>query len=304
MEKMCDAIICNDLTEHWIKTDNNNNNNENKPDIIEIIKFNRSTLNMVPKWIDKTTWDIPQSIFNYGLPAHIFHLIDLPISHDITESDMICKLLIDLLNFNNSINYLEIGVSVGKTFFQIIKFAETHLKHATVSLSCLDIEKMNPILENLINPNNKEVITIPTNVTKSIRSNNLNVITKMDNITYYESDEFDSDIWKNMGKYNFIFSDALHDPSALIYEYNMLKQHNLLDENGFMYCFDDLESIQTQPMWKAVHYIANDIITKFSNCTVTIDHLVINGWIGQHESPHNFGIIKVIPKYVDHIFTE
>lgn len=120
----------------------------------------------------------------------------------------------------------------------------------------------------------------------------------MDNITYYESDEFDLDIWKHMHKYNFIFSDALHEPSALLYEYNMLKQHNLFDELGFIYCFDDLEPLQTQPMWLAVKHIVNDITNNFNNHTVILEHLVVNGWIGQYEFAHNFGVIKVIPKRI------
>lgn len=51
-------------------------------------------------------------------------------------------------------------------------------------------------------------------------------------------------------------------------------------------------------MWLAVKQIVNDIIKTFNNHTVTLEHLIINGWIGQYEFPHNFGIIKVCPKSI------
>ena len=63
-------------------------------DRFEIIEFNRNTLNSVDKWINKDDWNIPKSIFNYGLPPCIFHLIDLPLNQDITEVDMICNYML------------------------------------------------------------------------------------------------------------------------------------------------------------------------------------------------------------------
>ena len=84
-----------------------------------IIRYNRQTLNSVKNWINRTDWETPQSIFNYGLPDSIYHLINLPIDENITEVDIICKYLTEF----PKVNYLEIGVSVGKTFYQIIQFA-------------------------------------------------------------------------------------------------------------------------------------------------------------------------------------
>jgi hypothetical protein len=111
----------------------------------EIIKFNRQTLSNVEHWIKRADWENPPSIFNYGLPHYIFHLIDAPIDENQTEVDMICKYLGEL----PKINYLEIGVSVGKTFYQVIKYAEHFHANVDKSFSCIDIEKINPTLENV-----------------------------------------------------------------------------------------------------------------------------------------------------------
>ena len=56
-----------------------------------IIRYNRQTLKSVKNWINRTDWETPQSIFNYGLPDSIYHLINLPIDENITEVDIICK---------------------------------------------------------------------------------------------------------------------------------------------------------------------------------------------------------------------
>ena len=260
----------------------------------DIINFNRKTLNSVSNWIERPDWEIPNSLFNYGLPDYIYHLINKPISNEITEADLICKYILDLSK-NANIHYLEIGVSVGKTFYQIINFAKSHLVENTFTLSCLDIEKINPSFEKLLQ-GNKTVEKIPANTDNiSLRKSEYNYITNWDNIVYYfESDEFDKNIWKYMNrKYNLIFSDALHEPNALITEYKNLKDNLLLDEKEFIYCFDDLEDNEKYgPMWKAVHYIFSDIKTKYKNST--LEHHVVNGWIGDHEHKHHFGVIHGI----------
>jgi len=265
----------------------------------EIIKFNRQTLSNVEHWIKRADWENPPSIFNYGLPHYIFHLIDAPIDENLTEVDMICKYLGEL----PKINYLEIGVSVGKTFYQVIKYAEHFHANVDKSFSCIDIEKINPTLEKLFDDvyPNKNVISSnidETNV-NSIRKqkNNFETVWGDNQVKYYEADEFDKNIWKTMNtQYNFIFSDAFHAPHALINEYTNIKNNNLLDPEGFIYCFDDLDSYREGPMWNAVSQISKDIQNQYPQFDVTVEHLVINGWIGQHESKHNFGVIKCFPR--------
>lgn len=263
----------------------------------EIIKFNRQTLSGVKQWINRNDWETPPSIFNYGLPDSIFHLIDLPLDENVTEVDMICKYLGEL----PKINYLEIGVSVGKTFYQVIKYAEHFHANVDKSFSCIEIEKINPTLEKLFDDvyGNKSVTLSNTDElnVNSIRKQNNNFVTVWDSrVKYYEADEFDKNIWTTMNApYNFIFSDAYHAPHALINEYTNIQNNNLLDPEGFIYCFDDLEGYKQGPMWNAVTQISHDIQTQYPHFSVTVDHLNINGWIGQHETKHNFGVIKCFP---------
>lgn len=256
-----------------------------------IIEFNRKTLSEVKQWIKREDWEIPPTLFNYGLPPYVFHLIDKPISNDLTEADLICEL------FRENTNYLEIGVSVGKTFYQIIKYAKANIKDWTIS--CIDIEKINPILRELLNKEFGQLTITEyesNSAYDSIRKDPSIYVYEWNQIKYYESDEFDLDLWIHMNKqYNLIFSDALHEPHALIQEYTQLKEHNLLDKNGFVYCFDDLDADEEYgKMWKAVKFIYNDICKFYRNLTVTLHHSIVNGWLGQHEGSHHFGIIKCV----------
>jgi hypothetical protein len=249
----------------------------------DIIQFNRATLGKVPQWIERKDWEKPSSLFNYGLPSYVYHLIDRPISNQITEADMICEYMKKLKN----VNYLEIGVSVGKTFWQITEFARVHLD--TYTLSCLDIEKINPTFEKLLGElkTTRYVQANPPN--DSIRKSEMNTITTWGPVTYYEADEFDSSIWDYMPVFNIVFSDAMHSPDALLYEYQHVKKH--LDPNGFVYCFDDLENDTNGPMWMMVKDILTDIQQTYS--TATLEHHVVNGWLGQHQEAHNFGVIRL-----------
>ena len=264
-----------------------------------IIEFNRRTLNSVPNWINISDYNSPPSLFNYGLPKHVYHLINKTISMDVTECDIICFCISLFNNDNIPINYLEIGVSVGKTFYQILEYVNHNSKK--YSLNCLDIEIINPILNNLILLKNNKVsekkqISNVDNKYKFDYNNKFNnTITTWTNgfneIIYYESNSFDNDIWKIMKKYNIIFSDGHHEPSALMNEYENLKNNNLIDYDKFIYCFDDLEGDKNGGMWQVVLKIVEDLKI-ITNKEIFLKHYVVNGWLGNHEYKHNFGLIS------------
>ena len=65
-----------------------------------IIKFNRNTLSKVPKWIEPEDYASPPSLFNYGLPPSVYHLIDQVISEEMTECDIICYFITALNKLN------------------------------------------------------------------------------------------------------------------------------------------------------------------------------------------------------------
>jgi hypothetical protein len=261
-----------------------------------VVAFNRNTLKSVDFWIRRQDWESPPTLFNYGLPPYVFHLIDKDISLQITEADVLCTYMLEIAEKSFPVRYLEIGVSVGKTFYQIVKFAQEHLRNQTIH--CLDIEKVNPTLKKLLDAavgSEAECSAIPCRPRKEpIRQKEENVILRWNRgeIVYHEADEFDDDIWKSMtSKYNIIFSDALHEPQALLQEYAQLKNNDLIDGRGFVYCFDDLEENKVNgPMWRVVQEIYQDLFEQYPD--VALEHLTVNGWLGQHEAKHHFGVIS------------
>ena len=163
-----------------------------------IIAFNRNTLKSVPCWIAQQDWTRPPSLFNYGLPAHVFHLIDKEISVEPTEADLLCSFMAELAENSIPVRYLEIGVSVGKTFYQVAKFAQEHLQD--YEIHCLDIEKINPILRKLLDDvasSEAKRSSTACRPRTGLRQEKENVILRWNGgkFTYYEADEFDNDIW-------------------------------------------------------------------------------------------------------------
>lgn len=264
---------------------------------------NRNTLKNVKNWINIEDYESPPSLFNYGLPKRVYHLINSDISDELTECDVICYFISLFDKEKIPIEYLEIGVSVGKSIFQIIEYALQNTKK--FSINGLDIEKINPILKELIDTKtskySKNEFDSDRDIKNQLQKCNLfkekNSISKwlfdnQNSVTYYEANEFDKNIWKSMKtKYNIIFSDAMHIPNALLEEYSFLKDNNLIDYKKFIYCFDDLENDKNGGMWQSVLKIFEDL-KKTTNQELYINHYLVNGWLGNNEYPHNFGVIS------------
>lgn len=270
----------------------------------EIIEFNRKTLKSVDKWILEKDYKMPPSLFNYGLPPHVFHLIDQPIDSTVSEVDYLCHLM---KLMNRPVRYLEIGVSVGKNMYTMVRFAQEKLGFGSHTISGIDIEKINPTFNNLLEATHtvSKIESFPNGKPTSIRNSAINVkhvYSKGTMVTsYYEADEF-SDVWTmfdSENPFNLVFSDALHEPRALLHEYFSLKENKLLDTvGGFYYCFDDLEPDEnTGGMWSSVHRIVDDIKDTFGNkLDVKLQHHEMNAWLGQHEHKHHFGVISAFPR--------
>ena len=269
----------------------------------EIIRSNRGTLQSVESWITLAEWSSPPSIFNYGLPHYVFDLVDKPISNDPIETDHICQFGLEVSKATGRLNYLEIGVSVGKTFFTCASFFRKNIDN--VILMGIDIEKINPTLQrnlmkDCVSTHATEFSNTPSST--SVRQQPINIATafnyatsaSIQKVVYFEADEF-SNIWKEFtDPFNLVFSDALHDPSALLHEFNQLKTLNLLDTKGFIYCFDDIEADPNGKMRQAVHQIF-DTIQK-ERIYTSLQFMEVNGWLGQHEHKHHFAVIKSIPR--------
>ncbi len=241
-----------------------------------IIEKNRNILNEIPNWIDESAFQ--NSCFRYGVPDFIQGDLNKPINQQPTYTDLMVWL--SQKHFQ-SINYLEIGVSVGKNFYQIIKsLPQGHF-------TGFDIEEINPILADKLNYISEEVWDTPS---KSIKKNNSSLKRydfERKNIEYLAGDVWDENCWKKLNgkKYNLVFSDALHSDEAILFEFEMLVKYNLLADK-FIIFWDDLHG----KMKKAFLNIVSKYDKQYQIAEVFL--IQINGWIGQHEQKHPVGIIS------------
>ena len=250
--------------------------------ISDVIKTNRSSLDAIPTWIDKDA--MQTSYFNYGVPDFILEKLNKHINEEITYTDLITYYS---LRLNKPVNYLELGVSVGKNFWQIINFLNN------ANIVGFDIEDMNPILErNLL----KEKVTEWNLENNSLRKKPATLTSysfSTNNINYLAGDILDENCWKKLAgnKFNIIFSDALHEAQAILYEYNMLKKYDLLNDE-FIFLWDDLNYVMVNSFLE----IANDLKkTHKGNGSLNVYTFKINGWLGQHFQKHDVGLITNIP---------
>ena len=233
--------------------------------IEQIIEFNRETLKNVDCFITEDEYN--NSPDTYGLPIHVRHLIDKPINKDLTYADLM--MFLQTFFTKKEIKYVELGVSVLKTFFQFSSF----LKNC--NLYAFDINEINPSIAKRFDLLNAE-------------KNNRTYKFKTNSITYFKGDVFskkDFKDFKNLvgGKVNIIFSDACHTKEGLENEYENFIRHSLDDE--FIIYYDDLDD---KPMREAFMKISNELCSYHG---INSSIFRVNGWLGEHEHAHLNGII-------------
>ena len=246
------VLLINNLIRLFYK----NNNSELK----KIIKENRHSLSKSSSFLTSTQYKEN----NYGIPGNIYRSLDKPINEFPTYSDMF---IFFSKYLKKPVNYLEIGVSVLKNFIQINESLERS------SLTGFDI---NPIAENsnyIFEEKNK----------------------KNNTLSYFQGDvlnEKDTILFKQKykEKFNFVFSDALHEHDAVMSEYENIIKGNLDDE--FILYFDDLDFPGLE---KTVDFIFSDLKKEYNKIFRTTFY--INGWVGQYEKLHKNGLISTIDFY-------
>lgn len=237
-----------------------NSNNE----FDEIIRKNRIFL------IEEGSFTelIDYSLNDYGVNEGIKKTLDRNLNDLPINTDLIIYFI--LKNFDVGFKYLEIGASVLKNFMQV---------NNSIKNSQLFVYDINPV-----NPKYKDEFIDLNQVSKFQNADSNN------KLMYFKGDIFDNiDIKsfinnKNVEKFNFIYSDALHTPEAIFIEYEHLISNNLSD--NFIIYYDDLDF---EGMMGGFQKIYNDLKSKSENikaCT-----FLINGWVGQNERPHKNGII-------------
>ena len=232
----------------------------NNPELKKIIIKNRETLLKSQIFLTNTQY----SQNTYGIPGNIFSSLDKPIDEFPTYSDLF---IFFSKYLKKSINYLEIGVSVLKNFIQINESLENS------HLTGFDI---NPIA-----PNSKHIF----NETKK----------RKNKIAYFQGDVLDK---KDTGlfevnfntKFNFVFSDALHEHDAVMSEYENIIKGKL--DTEFILYFDDLDFPGLE---KTLNLIYSDMKKEYKNIYLTTFY--VNGWVDQYEKLHKNGVISTIDFY-------
>jgi hypothetical protein len=244
------------------------------------IRINRESLQLIDNFIDEEAF--ARSYFQYGVPGILMPLINKPIDDTPTYTDLMTFIA---KKYFDKVNYLEIGVSVGKNFFQML-----HGLH-NAQLTGIDIEEINPVIEKKLDAGTRTEWATPAGSIKKNASSLKTYTFGNKNVNYLSADVWDANSWAKLegNKYNIVFSDALHTPKAILFEFEMLYKYRLLDER-FIIVWDDLVGKMRNSFFK--------IIRKYNEVYQIKDIylLEVNGWVGQHEgTAHSVGIISNFP---------
>jgi hypothetical protein len=239
---------------------------------------NQLTLKGVENWIDPTAME--SSVFRYGVPQQVEGLINLPQGDDITYTDALTALL-PLLR--KPVQYLEIGVSVGKNFLQIAR----QLHEAT--LTAYDIEEANPVLARAWKLDSREEWDPPIHSMKKTPSS-LSIFRDSqtgNRMEYLCGDVFDEGSWLRLKprKFNVIYSDAAHMPEGIDFEHRRLVENELLDPDELVMVWDDLWG----DMADAWHRNCRRLAGIRSGCKNDFFLVPLRGWVGVHEGHHPIG---------------
>ena len=238
-------------------------------DLFAIVhRANRQALAEVPQWVRAE--DLPGSLWRFGVPERWdtgkleLGMTELnEIEADPTSSDLIAFICHGLRN----LRYLEIGVSVGKNFFQIAR------NFPKAKLVGLDIEKPNPVLAEALGLTFTETSSpiVQTVETLSGVDQEVRLTTyRSGNVTYVRGDQFRAETWNAMPqRFNFIFSDGVHSGRAVRSELDFLLSAGLIDTSGpFVMYWDDLGNIEMQ--------------SAFNDCAAKLRAAFGRGWHGVH----------------------
>lgn len=240
---------------------------------------NRETLKLVDQWVSPV--DLQSSLWRYGVPeewdaSYLNHMTKsglADIDLDITAADVLTFLAGDVPD----LRYLEIGVSVGKTFLQMCR------QFPTAQMTGLDVEAINPaLLKFFPEPTTvwSDAQTYPVD-TLSGRpfDKRASMISLGDNVRYLSADQFRHETWEQLAgsKFNFVFSDGVHTPEALRAELRFLIDCDLIDRERFVMFWDDLWG---EPMQSAFMDNATCLCDVFGCGTESISLYTLHGSYG------------------------
>lgn len=245
----------------------------------EVIRQNRLALNAVDDWFPSGL--ISQSVFRYGVNPGFEPLLNLPLDNECTHADI-------LAYFGRTAQepgrYLELGVSVGKTFWQILNTCKP--------FECwgFDIEEINPVLKARLVEQSRQEWQGPADSIKKSKSSisRFSHPATGNQVVYICADIFDPKAWELLAgnNFNLVLSDALHTPEALEFEWNQMTKMNIFNPREAVVMWDDLDGVMRD--WFQAHRaaIAAHLSVSFEN----VGTLYMNGWLGRREFPHRLGL--------------
>lgn len=234
----------------------------------ELIRKNRDSFRAAPDWLPGHVYQA--SRYCYGVSSAALALLNEPIDEDPTYTDLLAAVALEL---RRPVNYLEIGVSVGKNFYALARALDRS------NLFGIDWEAPSPVLEALLArvPASKPGVS-----TYQVGSNIVH---------YVQGDEFAAQTWQPLvgTQFDIVFSDAWHQGTALLTEFEMLSTFGLINPRQFFLMWDDLNNAHDPSMDRAYARICDRLRRQTRHGVVHSGIVPVNGWLGQHEPPHVVG---------------
>lgn len=288
----------------------------NKNRMSSVMFRNRKLLSSVDSWSDDYSYK--NSLGLYGCSEDFRFMLDRDIGSDITYSDVIPYLNSFL---KSEVSYLELGVSLGKNFIQVV---DNILIGAAVGF---EIESINPALKNFFK---KEEILDSWNTFDKSNFSEAEVLNKAEQLLgvdsykyeediikyctgersikknsstlasydyegsavgvfYLNGDLFDDNTWLRLKnrKFNSVFSDAFHNSVGLVQEFMQIEKYGLLNDDEFVMVWDDLGEYEMTEVYFQIYKALRE---KHEGKLVSI-LLPVRGWAGVNECYHRIGII-------------
>ena len=250
----------------------------------EVIRLNRAVSRQVDSWVIPEL--LANSIFRYGVPADLEALLDLPLDAECTHADLLVYLG---RRMPHPLKYLELGVSVGKTFWQMMNNC------GPCECWGFDIEELTPVLKSRLLEQSREEWPSPPGSIKKTASSITRLLHREtgSQITYLCADIFDEKAWGRLAgqQFNLVLSDALHTASALEFEWAHLIQPDVLHPSEVMIMWDDLNGEMKSWFLGKQPAIGQQLGVAPAN----VRTLFLNGWLGRREFPHRLGLALKSP---------